>query len=318
MFWKKKANPGQDETAAAVATMESPADQRRELEEQIQGLVERMGEIIHQHGLVNDQHAEIAQIVNRLKETIEQIQKSSEESDQTADQLYARGERLTQISKESGSRSLEGKKALGDVVDVITRLEQESAATSASMNRLEERSGEITTIVQVISDIANQTNLLALNAAIEAARAGEQGRGFAVVADEVRKLAEMTASSTKNIAALIETMQEETKEALSNAEKGIEAIRKGLEISKLASQKMDEIVGAFHQVEEEVNGVMETIEHQKTFAADIAQQIAEANALLSDVHEELVSHMEKAGAVDQGLEVSYDELTKMVNKTPSA
>ncbi|UFJ43330.1 methyl-accepting chemotaxis protein [Brevibacillus humidisoli] len=277
-----------------------------------------MGSIIKQHGLVNAQHGEIADIAARLKETIDQIRQISEESDVTANQLSTGGERLTQISKESLDRSQEGKKALEDVVSVISRLEQESATTSTSMNRLEERSGEITTIVQVISDIANQTNLLALNAAIEAARAGEQGRGFAVVADEVRKLAEMTANSTKSIASLIETMQEETKVALANAEKNIATIRQGLELSQLASGKMDETVSAFNQVEQEVSGVIETIGRQKTFADSIAQQVTEAQSLLDSVHEELVSHVKESSIVDHELEASYEELKRMLDRAPSA
>ncbi|WP_126428237.1 methyl-accepting chemotaxis protein [Brevibacillus marinus] len=319
MLWKRKKNELPAEAAhAAVAVVDPAAERQRELEQKVLALHERMGALIKQHGLVNAQHQELAELAARLKETIEQISQVSGDADATAGQLAQRGERLTQISRESLARSQEGKQALEDVVSVISRLEQESAQTSTSMNRLGERSAEITTIVQVISDIANQTNLLALNAAIEAARAGEQGRGFAVVADEVRKLAEMTADSTKNIAALIATMQEETEVALANAEKNIDMIRQGLEISRLAYDKMGAIVAAFDQVEHEINGVFETIGQQKTFADNMARQVTQAQSLLDNVHAALVSHVQEAKLVDQELEASYEELQNILDKAPSA
>ncbi|MGC5327362.1 methyl-accepting chemotaxis protein [Brevibacillus sp. SYSU BS000544] len=312
MFWKKNKSV----EAEVAATIQAPTpvvnNAEKELKKEIQSQYERMGRIIHQHGIVNNQHGELARLTNRVKNTVEQIQSISEASDQSANQLFARGEKLTGISNQSVVRSQEGKKALEDVVSVIATLEQESAQSSLSMSRLEERSTEITSIVQVISDIASQTNLLALNAAIEAARAGEQGRGFAVVADEVRKLAEMTANSTKSIAQLIETIQQETKVALSNSEKSTTAIKSGLTITKVASEKMDEIVDAFGKVSEEVGGVMTIIRNQKALADDIAEQTTQAKGLLDEVHDQIVLHVKEASVVDEALEESVKELKNML------
>lgn len=312
MFWRKNKNA----VAEVAATIQAPEQVTnkvdKDLKLEIQSQYERMGRIIKQHGVVNNQHGELSKLTNRVKNTVEQIQSISEASDQSANQLYARGEKLTSISNQSVVRSQEGKKALEDVVSVITTLEQESAQSSLSMSRLEERSTEITSIVQVISDIASQTNLLALNAAIEAARAGEQGRGFAVVADEVRKLAEMTANSTKSIAQLIETIQQETKVALSNSEKSTTAIKTGLTITKVASEKMDEIVDAFGKVSEEVGGVMTIIRSQKALADDIAAQTSQAKEILDEVHEQIVLHVKEASIVDEALEESVQELKNML------
>lgn len=313
MFWKKNKEEARAEVAATINTAKPEVTQKEnDFKREIKSQHERMNRIIRQHGVVNRQHGELSTLTTRVKKTVEQIQATSEASDQNANQLYARGDKLAAISNQSVSRSQEGKKALEDVVSVITTLEQESAQSSQSMSRLEERSTQITSIVQVISDIASQTNLLALNAAIEAARAGEQGRGFAVVADEVRKLAEMTANSTKSIAQLIETMQQETKVALSNSEKSTKAIRDGLNISKIASEKMDEIVDAFGEVSREVSGVMDIIRNQKSLADDIAHQTAEAKNLLDEVHDQIVLHVKEASVVDEELEASVKELKNLL------
>ncbi|MGD8192419.1 methyl-accepting chemotaxis protein [Brevibacillus ginsengisoli] len=313
MFWKKNKEDAQREVAATISVTKSEITSKEDdLKREIRNQYERMNRIIRQHGVVNRQHSDLSAVITRVRNTIEQIQSTSEATDQSANQLYARGDKLAAISNQSVSRSQEGKKALEDVVSVITTLEQESAQSSQSMSRLEERSTQITSIVQVISDIASQTNLLALNAAIEAARAGEQGRGFAVVADEVRKLAEMTANSTKSIAELIETMQQETKVALSNSEKSTKAIRDGLSISKIASEKVDEIVNAFGEVSNEVSGVMDIIRNQKSLADDMAHQTAQAKNLLGEVHDISILHIKEANVVDEELEASVKELKTLL------
>ncbi|MGO0062428.1 methyl-accepting chemotaxis protein [Brevibacillus fluminis] len=315
MFWKKKGN----QEASHAAVMDTPAVAQQEtaatkqaLEHELAALYEKLGHVISQQGVVDNKHGELAKLAGKLKNVVDTIQGLGQKSDDVTEKLQGHGERLDQISKQSASRLLDGKKSLENVVNVVSLLERESANTAVSMSRLEERSSEITSIVQVISDIANQTNLLALNAAIEAARAGEQGRGFAVVADEVRKLAEMTANSTKNIAALIEKIQEETKEALANSEKSTKAIHEGLSASQDAAGKMEAIAGSFQEVSVEMQQVVEAIQQQRNLSNSLAAQSRQANEVLAQMHDGVLAFEREAHVVKQDLEATHKGFKKLL------
>jgi len=145
--------------------------------------------------------------------------------------------------------------------------------SSAKIEELGKQSDAIGQIVDVIDDIANQTNLLALNAAIEAARAGEQGRGFAVVADEVRKLAERTTTATREITAMIGTVQQETRNAVETMKSGKEQVNKGVEITSQAGLVLDEIIQAAAKAGEMISHIAGTAAQQSSAVAEVTSNI---------------------------------------------
>jgi twitching motility protein PilJ len=164
-----------------------------------------------------------------------------------------------EASAEAARRALDaaeqGNRSVRDTLEGMQRIRSSVQATAKRIKTLGDRSLEISEIVKVINDITEQTNLLALNAAIEAARAGEAGRGFAVVADEVRKLAEHSRSATKDIAALIKAIQAETNDAVVVMEEGTREVEIGARLADQAGRALDAISTVVRQSAELVQEI---------------------------------------------------------------
>jgi methyl-accepting chemotaxis protein len=159
----------------------------------------------------------------------------------TTQRMVENAEAATQTSVKATQAAVKGGTAVSETIKGMQRIRATVQSTGKKIKGLGERSLEIGAIIEVINEIATQTNLLALNAAIEAARAGEQGRGFAVVADEVRKLAERAARATKDITGLIKGIQVETSEAVTVMEEGTREVEEGTKLADQAGAALREI-----------------------------------------------------------------------------
>jgi methyl-accepting chemotaxis protein len=205
------------------------------------------------------QAGEVASAVEEMTKTILENSRNASSAADTAKQARKSAEQGDKVVSET----VAGMKRIADVV-------MSGANTVKELGKSSDQIGEI---IEVIDDIADQTNLLALNAAIEAARAGEQGRGFAVVADEVRKLAERTTKATKEIAVMIKKIQEETGGAVASMEQGTEEVKVGIDLADKARLSLQEIVEISQKVTDMVAQIAAASEEQSSASEQISKNV---------------------------------------------
>lgn len=199
---------------------------------------------------------------------------ASEEMAATSNDIASNCHLAAQSAQQAVNTTQKGFDVVKYTVDGIRNRGERTKENAQAISSLGERSDQIGAIVATIEDIADQTNLLALNAAIEAARAGEQGRGFAVVADEVRALAERTTRATKEIGEMIKAIQNETKQAIVSMEEGVKGTEKG-------ATEANQLETALQEIMEQVNSVTMQISQIATAAEE---QTATTNEITNNIH----------------------------------
>jgi methyl-accepting chemotaxis protein len=205
-----------------------------------------------------------------------QVATAMQEMSSTILEISGNSSKAADAARKASDTARQGGKIVEETLGKMRGIALSVEDTAKKVNGLGVRSNQIGQIIGVIDDIADQTNLLALNAAIEAARAGEQGRGFAVVADEVRKLAERTSKATKEIAAMIQSIQAETKSAVEAMEAGTKQVEAGVETTQQAGTSLHEIIESAEQVGEMVT-------HIATAATEQSAATEEVNSNLEQI-----------------------------------
>jgi methyl-accepting chemotaxis protein len=211
-----------------------------------------------------------------------------EEMSLSIDQISSNTQEVRKISENSRSLADQGKEVIQHVVNDMSEIEQTVSNTAKAIQSLGSKSEQIQNIVKSIQEIANQTNLLALNAAIEAARAGEQGRGFAVVADEVRNLAEKTARATQEIAMMADDIRGSSTVAVNEVSSTVEKVKSGSALTTKAGLNIVEIHAGSVKVLVGVEDISSSIKEQSMASRAIAvnvekvAQMTEQNNLTVD------------------------------------
>ena len=224
--------------------------------------------------------------IQKQKIEIEVVATAITEMTSTVDEIARSCQSANQSAVEADRNNAKGAAAVEESIESIAQLVDHIKSVSEVVNLLEKDSQEIGAILEVIENIAAQTNLLALNAAIEAARAGEQGRGFAVVADEVRTLANKTQESTENIYRMIETLQGRTK-------KGVQVMTEGTATASNNSQKIEAVAS-------ELSNITSSVDETKQMSLHIATATEEQSVVTSEVGRNIINISELADESAEG------------------
>ncbi len=202
-------------------------------------------------------------------------------------------------SEDANSAAMRGEEVIGETVNVMDRINSIVKKSARIIEGLGSRSDQIGEVINLINDIADQTNLLALNAAIEAARAGEHGRGFAVVADEVRKLAEKTTGATKQIGETIKAMQSEAKEAVLSMESGVKEVEIGAEETRRSGVALKDILVQIKTVSAEIGQIAVASEEQNATTDEIASNIQKISSVMEETARTVMDNSRAASDLAQ-------------------
>ena len=228
---------------------------------------------------------EMATGLDDQKREVEQVTTAMEEMARSVEDVARKSIDAQTAAEAAGRDATEGGDVVSQSVEQIKAIAGQVNESAHSVGELGKKGEKIGEIIDVINDIADQTNLLALNAAIEAARAGEHGRGFAVVADEVRKLAERTTQATEEVASSVREIQDETRVAVERMDAGRSTVEQGVELSHQAGQALQRIVQASGNLRSMVESIAGATEEQAATSKQIsssAESITSISAQTSD------------------------------------
>lgn len=259
-----------DEAGMLISSL---ATMQRDLRGMIEVVRSNAHEVNHMSEQLSHGCHEVANSSQQQSGAASTMAAAASEMTASIEEITRHAGRALDMANQAEALAKDGGRVIHQVVNDMGGIARSAQQSAQVIRTLDKESEAIYSIIQVIKGIADQTNLLALNAAIEAARAGEQGRGFAVVADEVRSLAGRTSASTQEIANMVERIQQSTREAVTSMEEGVAQVDKGMAVTAEVERAIREILQATLSTTELVNDITRTIGEQSLASNEISHQV---------------------------------------------
>ncbi len=318
---RRESENAREQSAKAQEAMQQAEAASREAQGKTQAMLAAADRLEQVGNVVSSASSELsAQIEQSDRGAAESAQRLSEaatamnEMNATVQEVAKNAGSASAASSETKEKAEAGARVVEKAVHSIEQVHQMSLDLKDDMTQLNEHAQDITRIMGVISDIADQTNLLALNAAIEAARAGEAGRGFAVVADEVRKLAEKTMASTQDVGNAIKAIQESTAKSMTGVDNAVERISEANELASQSGAALEEIVATVEATGDQVNAIATASEEQSAAREEINQSIVQVN----DMSRQTAEAMAEAAKAVSDLAAQAQGLTNLIQELKQA
>ena len=318
---QRESENAREQSRKAQEAMEQAEAAGREARGKTEAMLAAADKLETVGGVVSSASTELsAQIEQSDRGAAESAQRLSEaatamnEMNATVQEVARNAGSASAASTETKRKAEAGAEVVAKAVHSIEQVHQMSLELKGDMVQLNEHAQDITRIMNVISDIADQTNLLALNAAIEAARAGEAGRGFAVVADEVRKLAEKTMASTQDVGNAIKAIQESTAKSMTGVDQAVERIGEANELASRSGAALEEIVATVEATGDQVNAIATASEEQSAASEEINQSIVQVN----DMSRQTAEAMAEAAKAVSDLAAQAQGLTNLIRELKEA
>ena len=314
---EEKSREAEQQAKKAVAAMEEAGAAKEKAEAGQQALLQTAANVEQVVGRVNAAVESINHQVdtssNLVKYQHERVTTSAsamEEMNATVIDVAKSASLAAESSRRATEKAREGEHVVRESVTAINKVQRDTQALQEVMRRLGEQAESIGSVMTVINDIADQTNLLALNAAIEAARAGEAGRGFAVVADEVRKLAEKTMDATKEVSNAITGIQSGTRDSIDAVGRTEQNLESTTGLVSRSGESLQEIVAESAAIADQIRGIATASEEQTATSQEITRSLEEINASASDT----AAAMKTSAGATQDLAGQIRELQEVVHK----
>lgn len=290
------ASVTEDITGAVADSINYTVEELRTLVRGINSATLQMDEATGQAGQISDS---LQAATRRQSEEIEETSAAVVSLSQSVQQVSTNAAESARVADQSMAAAEKGQQAVQNAISSMNGLREQIQETSKRIKRLGESSQEIGEIVELISDITEQTNVLALNAAIQAASAGEAGRGFSVVAEEVQRLAERSADATKQIAAIVKTIQSDTHDTVAAMEVSTQGVVEGAKLSDAAGQTLSEISVVSKTLANLIAGISSATQDQAESTAKVAATMQDIKAISAQTSEGTKMTAESIGGLKQ-------------------